>query len=80
MQTTETLENQDVHADCPQAVTTESSKTTYLKSLKAKLESGATAIEYALMASLIAVAIITAVTTLGTGVGATFDEVSAQLS
>jgi pilus assembly protein Flp/PilA len=42
-------------------------------------ESGATAIEYALLASLIAVAIITATTTLGTKVGSTFGNVSAKL-
>ena len=44
-----------------------------------KDENGATAIEYGLIASLIAVAIITAVTSLGTGVGATFDTVSTEL-
>lgn len=42
-------------------------------------ESGATAIEYGLIASLIAVAIITAVSTLGTKLGVTFDSVSAKL-
>ncbi len=42
-------------------------------------ESGATAIEYALMASLIAVAIITAVTTLGTKVSNVFFEVGNTL-
>ena len=44
-----------------------------------KDESGATAIEYGLIASLIAVAIITAVTTLGTNVGGTFDKVSTEM-
>ena len=44
-----------------------------------KDESGATAIEYGLIASLIAVAIITAVTTLGTGVSGTFDKVSTEM-
>ncbi len=44
-----------------------------------KDESGATAIEYGLIAALIAVAIITAVTALGTGVSDTFDEVAAAL-
>ena len=44
-----------------------------------KDESGATAIEYGLIAALVAVAIITAVTTLGTNTAATFDKVSAQL-
>jgi pilus assembly protein Flp/PilA len=42
-------------------------------------ESGATAIEYALIASLIAVAIITALTALGTRLSTTFGEVSGNL-
>ena len=42
-------------------------------------ESGATAIEYALLASLIAVAIIGATSTLGTKIGSTFGNVSAKL-
>ncbi|MBX9759910.1 MAG: Flp family type IVb pilin [Beijerinckiaceae bacterium] len=42
-------------------------------------ETGATAIEYGLIASLIAVAIIGAVTTLGTKLTATFGSVSAKL-
>ena len=42
-------------------------------------ESGATAIEYALIASLIAVAIITALTTLGGKVASTFNAVGNQL-
>ncbi len=41
----------------------------------AKDESGATAIEYGLLASLIAVAIISAVTALGTKTSATFNKV-----
>jgi pilus assembly protein Flp/PilA len=45
----------------------------------AKNESGATAIEYGLIAALISVAIITAATTLGTNIGATFNKVSAKL-
>ena len=45
----------------------------------AKDESGATAIEYGLVASLIAVAIITAATNVGTGVVNTFDTVSTEL-
>ena len=44
-----------------------------------KNESGATAIEYGLIAALIAVASIGAVTTLGKNAANTFDEVSAQL-
>jgi pilus assembly protein Flp/PilA len=42
-------------------------------------ESGATAIEYALIASLIAVAIITAVTTVGGKVSTVFTEVGNAL-
>ena len=45
----------------------------------AKDESGATAIEYGLIASLIAVAIIATVTTVGTSLIVTFGKVSAQL-
>lgn len=45
-----------------------------------KDESGATAIEYGLIAALIAVAIIGAVTTVGNNTAATFDEVSAGLA
>ena len=41
-----------------------------------KDESGATAIEYGLIASLIAVAIITAATTLGGNISATFNSVA----
>ena len=42
-------------------------------------ESGATAIEYGLIAALIAVAIIGAVSTLGSNTSATFNTGSAQL-
>ena len=42
-------------------------------------ESGATAIEYGLIASLIAVAAITAMTAVGTGLTSTFSNVSAKL-
>ncbi len=45
----------------------------------AKDESGATAIEYGLIASLIAVAIITILGTLGTGLIGTFTKVSGKL-
>jgi pilus assembly protein Flp/PilA len=44
-----------------------------------KCESGATAIEYGLIASLIAVAIITAVTAVGGGVSNTFNTVATEL-
>jgi pilus assembly protein Flp/PilA len=43
-------------------------------------ESGATAIEYALIASLIAVAIIAAVSTVGTKVSTVFTEVGNALN
>jgi pilus assembly protein Flp/PilA len=42
-------------------------------------ESGATAIEYGLIAALISVAIIGAATTLGTKLSSTFNAVSGQL-
>jgi pilus assembly protein Flp/PilA len=42
-------------------------------------DSGATAIEYALIASLIAVAIIAAVTAVGTHIQNTFNEVSSAM-
>ena len=45
----------------------------------AKNESGATAIEYGLIAALIAVVIITAVSTLGTNVSSTFDKVAGEM-
>ena len=44
-----------------------------------KNESGATAIEYGLIASLIAVAAITAMTTIGTNLTTTFTKVSGKL-
>ena len=43
-------------------------------------ESGATAIEYALIASLIAVAIITAVTAVGTNISAVFQKIATTLA
>ena len=42
-------------------------------------ESGATAIEYGLIAALIAVVIITALTTLGTNLNTTFNSVATTL-
>ncbi len=45
-----------------------------------KDESGATAIEYALIAALIGVAIIAAATTLGTNIGAQFNRIADQVS
>ena len=44
-----------------------------------KDESGATAIEYGLIAALIAVAIIGAVSAVGTGVSQNFDTIAAKL-
>ena len=44
-----------------------------------KDESGATAIEYGLIAALIAVVIITAVTAVGTSLSTTFTTVSASV-
>ena len=43
-------------------------------------ESGATAIEYGLIAALIAVGIIAAATSLGGGLAAVFDRVSTKLN
>ena len=52
-----------------------------LKSIKSFVsnESGATAIEYALIASLIAVALVTILTSLGTRLSQEFSQVSAAL-
>jgi len=43
-------------------------------------ESGATAIEYGLIAALIAVVIITAVTAVGTGVSTAFNSVATAMT
>ncbi len=43
-------------------------------------DSGATAIEYGLIAALISVAIITAATALGTNVGKSFNKVSTKMT
>lgn len=51
----------------------------FLKLIKTD-DKGATAIEYGLIAALIAVAIITAVTSVGTNLGGTFNNVSAGLN
>lgn len=45
-----------------------------------KNKSGATAIEYGLIAALIAVAIIGGVSTLGENANATFNEISAEMT
>ncbi|WP_193177847.1 Flp family type IVb pilin [Oricola nitratireducens] len=45
-----------------------------------KDESGATAIEYGLIAALIAVAIITGATTLGSNLNAKFDFIGSKVS
>lgn len=49
----------------------------FLKLIKSK--KGATAIEYGLIAALIAVASITAMGSIGTALGNTFNEVSSKL-
>jgi len=46
----------------------------------AKDESGATAIEYGLIAALIAVALITVLTSVGSNLGVTFTSVSDSLA
>lgn len=46
----------------------------------ARDESGATAIEYALIAALIAVGIVTAATALGTNISGLFTTVSTELT
>ena len=45
----------------------------------AKDQSGATAIEYGLIAALVSIAIITALTTLGSKLSSNFNNVSGQL-
>lgn len=45
-----------------------------------KDESGATAIEYGLIAALISVAIILALTAVGTNLGTTFNNIATQLT
>ena len=45
-----------------------------------KNEEGATALEYGLIAALIAAGIVTAATALGTQVSSTFDYVAAQMA
>ena len=50
----------------------------FLRNLKND-EAGATAIEYGLIAALIAVAAITALTSLGGNLSATFDNVSTEV-
>ncbi len=52
---------------------------TNLVSRFVKNEFGATAIEYGLIAALIAVAIITALTSVGTKLGGTFNNVAGKL-
>lgn len=51
---------------------------TYIRNLMTD-KSGATAIEYALIAALVAVGLVTALTTLGGDIGTTFGDISAQL-
>lgn len=49
-------------------------------SVKSREEKGASAVEYALIAGLIAVAIIAAVQTLGTDISGVFTDISTQLT
>ena len=51
----------------------------FLRNLKNN-EAGATAIEYGLIAALIAVAAITAMTSLGTQLSTTFNEVETKMA
>lgn len=51
--------------------------TKFLKLIKS--DKGATAIEYGLIAALIAVAAIAAMSNIGSSLGSTFNEVSSQL-
>jgi pilus assembly protein Flp/PilA len=53
----------------------------YMATIKrfVKDESGATAVEYGLLVALIAVVIITAVTTLGTTLSADFNSIASQV-
>jgi pilus assembly protein Flp/PilA len=46
----------------------------------AKDESGATAIEYGLIAALIAVALITVLTTIGTNLNTTFNKIATNVN
>jgi pilus assembly protein Flp/PilA len=50
-----------------------------LRMLTSRSEKGATAVEYGLMVSLIAVAIITAVTLLGTNLTALFNQIAGAI-
>ncbi len=50
----------------------------FIKTFKTN-DSGATAIEYGLIAALVAVGLITALTTLGTDLGGIFGDVSTEL-
>lgn len=51
----------------------------FIQNLK-KNDSGATAIEYGLIAALVAVGLITALTTLGTDLSGIFGDVSTELT
>lgn len=51
----------------------------YLKLRFARNEEGVTAIEYGLLAALIAIVIIIAVAAVGTGLSSTFDNVATHL-
>ncbi len=74
MQNLDYIENEDLCASEAQDTVVDKPKSKV--SLFAKARAGATAIEYALIASLIAVAIIGTLQTLGTDVSDTFQDVS----
>lgn len=67
-----------IHAVHPDRAGTGDTEMTFKKILKS--DDGATAIEYGLIAALIAVAAITAMTALGTDLSATFNNVSNNLA
>jgi pilus assembly protein Flp/PilA len=68
------------HRDHPEVNQVTESVMTAMFNRFVKCESGATAIEYGLIASLIGVAIIGALTTTGTKLAGTFSKVEAQLN
>jgi len=71
-----------VESGCYGAPSTEANRSLHMKNLVARFakdETGATAIEYGLIAAGISVAIITVVGTVGTKLNATFTSVAAAL-
>jgi pilus assembly protein Flp/PilA len=77
------LEDQTAASGSPEGVNPKRQKDAPMKSLFSRFvkdESAATAIEYGLIAALIAVVIITAVTTVGTNLTSTFNTIATKLS